>query len=80
MISVVGGLGVVVTLARLVLHVMMGTQVMFYFGYVFPTIWGLTIHFTTGAFLGRDRAEKMVDGQISASSGKRVAKGVIQIR
>lgn len=41
MIGIVGGVGIILTLARLVLNVIAGAETIFYFDYVFPMMWGL---------------------------------------
>ena len=80
MIGVVGGTGIVLTFASLVLKVITGPEATFYEDFIFPVLFGLSLHYTIGAFLGRDKAENIVKEQIESGSGKRVAKGIISIQ
>ncbi len=80
MIGFVGGLGVVLTFARFVLNVIVGPQTIFYYNFIFPIMFGLSLHCTIGAFLGQGRAEDMVKKQVESGSRKRVAKGTVQIQ
>ena len=41
---------------------------------------GFSIHYSLGAFLGRDRAEDTVERILLAGSGKRVIRGTVNIQ
>jgi hypothetical protein len=50
-----------------------------YYEYVLPTMLGLSIHYTIGAFLARDRSEKMVVAKLEDHTTMRIVKGTVRI-
>ncbi len=51
----------------------------YYYAYVVPCMLGLSFHFTVGAFLARDRSERMVRKKLQSSEGERVVRGKVRI-
>jgi len=79
-VGLVTGLGVILTLIGLVFEVMWVGTGPYYYHYVIPVMIGLSLHFTIGMFIGRDRSEEMVKARLEAHKGKRVVKGSVNIQ
>jgi len=73
------GLTVVLSLVDIVYGVVTGTQP-HYYSYVLPTLVGFSLHYSLGAFIGRERAQGMVLKILNSGLSKRVFKGKVVIQ
>lgn len=78
-VGLVAGFGVVLTLLGFVFEIMWVGQGPYYFHYVIPAMMGLSMQFTCGALIGRERSEEMVKKHLEAHDGKRIVKGSVSI-
>ena len=80
--SIVGavlGLTVVLSLVDIIYGALTGNQP-HYYNYVLPTMVGFSLHYSLGAYVGREKAEEMVEKILKTGSGKRVFQGKISIQ
>lgn len=70
------GLSVIMTLARHLLAVAEGN---YYYDYILLTMLGLSLDYTLGSFLGRDRSEGMVKTMLNRNPGTRIVLGTVNI-
>jgi hypothetical protein len=72
------GLSVVLSLIDVIYGVWTGGQP-HYYDYVLPTMVGLSLHYSLGAFVGREKAEDIVKKILKTVSGERVVRGKLSI-
>ena len=80
LIGFVVGLSAILTLIGTVFEVLWVGQGPSYYHYVIPVMMGLSLQYTIGLFMGRDRSEDMVEDMLETHSGERVLKGTISIQ
>lgn len=80
LVGFVVGLSAILTLIGVVFEVMWVGQGPSYYHYVIPVMMGLSLQYTIGIFMGRDRSEDMVEDMLETHSGERVLKGTISIQ
>jgi hypothetical protein len=83
LINLVGfivGLSAILTLIGVLFEVMWVGQGPSYYHYVIPVMMGLSLHYTIGTFMGRDKSEDMVEALLETHTGERVLKGTINIQ
>jgi len=80
LIGFVVGLSAILTLIGTVFEVLWVGQGPSYYHYVIPVMMGLSLQYTIGIFMGRDRSEDMVEDMLETHSGERVLKGTISIQ
>lgn len=74
------GLGTLLTLIGFIYSVLWVGKGPVVYHYVFLTLFGLSLHYTLGAFLGRDKSEDMIITRLKTGSGKRVVQGTVIIQ
>ena len=79
-IGLVVGLGALLTLVGLIYKILWVGKGPTYYHYVLLAMLGLSLHYTIGAFFGREKSENMVMTRLMASSGKRVVRGTVSIQ
>jgi hypothetical protein len=72
------GITIVLSLVNIIYGVLIGTQP-HYYSYVLPTILGFSLHYFLGIYVGREKAEKMIENQLRTEPRKRVFQGEIII-
>ena len=80
LITFVVGLSAILTLTGIVFETMWVGQGPSYYHYVIPVMMGLSLQYTIGIFMGRDRSEDMVKALLETHSGERVLKGTVNIQ
>ena len=80
LIGFVVGLSAILTLIGTVFEVLWVGQGPSYYHYVIPVMMGLSLQYTIGLFMGRDRSEDMVEALLETHSGERVLKGKVNIQ
>ncbi len=80
MVGLVVGLGVLLTVIGFIYSVLWVGKGPMYYHFVLLAMLGLSLHYTIGAFLGRDKSEDMVMTRLRATSGRRVIQGTIIIQ
>ena len=78
-IKLVAGLGVLLTLTGFLYDIWWSDQGPRYYRYILPAMIGLSIHFSLGAFLGRDTAEDIVKKILEKQTRERVFQGTVNI-
>ena len=78
-IGTVFGLTIVLSLVNIIYGVLIGTQP-HYYSYVLPTLLGFSLHYFLGAYVGREKAEKMIEKKLRTERRKRVFQGKIIIQ
>jgi hypothetical protein len=73
------GVGAILTLGGYLLKVLWWGNGPRYYEYVLPTMLGLSIYYAIGAFLARDRSEKMVVAKLEDHTTIRIVKGTVRI-
>jgi hypothetical protein len=73
------GLGAILTLVGLIYEVLWVGKDPYYYHYIIPAMLGLSLHYSMGAFLGRDKSEEMIKSKLERHSGKRVIRGTVSI-
>lgn len=79
-IGLVAGLGALLTLLGFIYRILWVGKGPYYYHYILLAIIGLSLHYTIGASLGRNRSEDMVINMLRAISGKRVIRGTVNIQ
>jgi len=79
-VGLIVGLGTLLTLIGFLYQVLWVGKGPIYYHYVFLAMLGLSLHYTIGAFLGRDKSEEMIITRLRTSSGKRVVLGTVSIQ
>jgi len=74
------GLGAILAIVGLVYETLWVGKEPRYYHYVIPAMLGLCIHYTIGAYLGREKSEKMITKTLEQQSRKRVVQGTVHIR
>jgi len=70
----------VLTLVGHIYQTLWYTKGPYYYYYILPAVFGLSLHYAIGSLLGRDKSEMMVQNLLETRSGKRVTQGVINIQ
>jgi hypothetical protein len=78
-VGFVVGLGAVLTLVGLIYEVSWVGKGPYYYHYIIPAMLGLSLHYSMGAFLGRDKSEEMIKSKLERHPGKRVIRGTVSI-
>jgi hypothetical protein len=78
-VGIVLGLSAVLSLVNVLYGVWMGSQP-HYYSYVLPTMLGFSLHYSLGAFVGREKAEEMIKKILKTGSGERVIQGKVSIQ
>jgi hypothetical protein len=78
-VGIILGLSVVLSLANVLYGVWMGSQP-HYYSYVLPTMLGFSLHYSLGAFVGREKAEETVKKILKTGSEDRVVRGKVSIQ
>jgi len=78
--GLIDGLGTLLTLVGHISQALWVGKSPYFYQYILPAMLGLSLHYTVGSFLGRDRSENMVGTMLKASQGKRVIRGTISIQ
>jgi hypothetical protein len=73
------GLGAVLTVIGLIYEVLWADKGPYYYHYIFPVMFGLSLNYSIGIFLGRERSENMVQARLDNHIGKRVMRGTVKI-
>ncbi len=73
------GITIVLSLIDIVYGVLIGSEP-HYYSYVLPSLLGFSLHYSLGIFVGREKAEKMVEKDLRAGSSKRVFQGKVTIQ
>jgi hypothetical protein len=80
--SIVGtmfGLTIVLSLIDIIYGVLTGNQP-HYYAYVLPTMVGLSLHYSLGAYMGRKKAEEIIEKILKTESRKRVFQGKVSVQ
>jgi hypothetical protein len=80
--SIVGtvlGLTVVLSLVDIIYGTLTGNQP-HYYNYVLPTMVGFSLHYSLGNYLGRDKAEAMIEKMLKTGTSKRVFQGKVTVQ
>ena len=80
--SIVGtvlGLTAVLSLVDIIYGTLTGNQP-HYYNYALPTLVGFSLHYSLGNYLGRDKAEAMVEKMLKTRTSKRVFQGKVTIQ
>ncbi len=72
------GLSIVFSLFDILYGILLGNEP-HYYNYALPTILGFSLHYSLGAYAGREKAEKMVEAALKTKPRKRVLHGKISI-
>jgi hypothetical protein len=72
------GLTVVLSLVDMIYGALTGNEP-HYYSYVLPTILGFSLHYSLGSFVGREKAEEMVENILKTRCGKRVFQGNVTV-
>lgn len=78
-IGLVAGFGVLLTLVGFIYEELWSDKDLYY-RYVLLAMLGLSLHYSIGSFLGRDKSEDIVKAMLDAESGKRVTVGTVSIQ
>jgi hypothetical protein len=73
------GITVVLSLIDIVYGALVGTQP-HYYSYVLPSLLGFSLHYSLGAFVGRQKSERMIEKNLRTGTSKRVFQGKIVIQ
>jgi hypothetical protein len=73
------GTGAILTLIGLVFETLWAGKEPSYYHYVIPVMLGLSIHYTIGAFLGREKSERNITKILDQQFLKRVVQGTVQV-
>jgi hypothetical protein len=73
------GLGTLLTLLGLIYGVFWAGNGPYYYHYVIPTMFGLSLHYAAGSFWGREKSEELVKARLEKSSSKRIVQGTVNI-
>lgn len=73
------GLTIALSLVDVIYGSLTGTEPRYY-DYVLPTMVGFSLHYSLGAYMGRKKAEEMVEKTLKTGSTKRVFQGKISIQ
>jgi hypothetical protein len=73
------GITIVLSLVDIIYGLFTGSQP-HYYSYVIPTLAGLSLHYSLGVFMGREKAEQMVGNILESGYGKRVFRGKVIIQ
>ena len=79
-VGFVVGLGAILTLVGLIYQVLWVGKGPYYYHYIIPVMLGLSLHYSIGAFLGRDKSEDLIRSRLEKHSGKRVMRGTVTIQ
>jgi len=79
-IGFIVGIGTVLTLVGFLYNVLWVGKGPVIYHYVLLALLGLSLHYTLGAFLARDRSEKMIMTKLKVTSGKRIIRGAVVIQ
>ncbi|HVP40749.1 MAG TPA: hypothetical protein VMS95_02200 [Candidatus Krumholzibacteriaceae bacterium] len=79
-LSVVISLGAILTIIGLVYETLWVGKGPNYYHYIIPVMLGLSIHYTIGAYLGREKSEKTITKTLEEQSRKRIVQGTVYIR
>jgi len=74
------GLGTLLTLVGFIYSVLWVGKGPIIYHYVFLALLGLSLHYTLGAYLARDKSEDMIMTKLRTHSGKRIVQGTIIIQ
>lgn len=81
LLGVVGsmlGLSIVFSLVDIIYGALTGNHP-HYYSYALPTLLGFSLHHSLGTYVGRQKAEEMIEKTLRTESGKRVFQGKISI-
>lgn len=73
------GVTIVLSLIDIIYGVLIGTEP-HYYSYVLPSLLGFSLHYSLGTFVGRRKAEKMVEKGLRTGPSKRVFQGKVIIQ
>jgi hypothetical protein len=79
-VGFVVGLGAILTLVGLIYEVLWVGKGPYYYHYIIPAMLGLSLHYSMGAFIGRDKSEEMIKSKLQRHSGKRIIRGTVNIQ
>jgi hypothetical protein len=79
-VGLIVGLGTLLTLIGFIYSVLWVGKGPVVYHYVFLALLGLSLHYTIGAFLGRDKSEDMIMTQLREGERKRVVQGTVVIQ
>ncbi len=77
-IGAVFGITIVLSLVNVIYGFITGSQP-HYYSYLLPALLGFSLHYFLGLFVGRDKAERLVEASLRAKNRKRVFIGEINI-
>jgi hypothetical protein len=79
-VGLIVGLGTLLTLVGFIYSVLWVGKGPIIYHYVFLALLGLSLHYTLGAFLGRDKSEDIIMTKLRTGSRKRVVQGTVIIQ
>ncbi len=79
-VGLIVGIGTLLTLVGFLYNVLWVGKGPVIYHYVLLALLGLSLHYTLGAFLARDKTEKMIMAKLRATSGKRIIRGAVVIQ
>ncbi len=78
-VGLIVGISTLLTLVGFLYSVLWVGKGPMIYHYVFLTLLGLSLHYTLGAFLGRDKSENMILAELQEGERKRVVQGTVVI-
>jgi len=79
-VGIVAGLSVLLTLVGFIFKVLWVGNGPRYYHFALFTMLGLSVHYTIGVFLGREKSESIVRTKLEFESHERVALGTVNIQ
>lgn len=77
-IGAVFGITIVLSLVNVIYGLLTGSQP-HYYSYLLPTLLGFSLHYSLGLYIGRSKAEKLVEKNLKTNSRKRVFIGEVNL-
>jgi hypothetical protein len=79
-IGLIVGFGTFLSTMGLVYSVFWAGKAPVYYHYVLPVMLGLSLQYGVGAYIGRERSERMVMAMLEKNSSARVVRGVVNVQ
>ena len=76
----IGVLGVTLTVYGKIYETLWVGQGPYYYHYIFPVMFGLSLHYTLGALLAKRKAGSNIEKRLAKNIGERVMKGPVEIQ